>query len=86
MKRLMIAALLAGSLSVFAHEGMHGPGGRFDADGSGTLSLNEFTAYLKSMGEDVTQAAARFSALDANGDGKLSAGEMSRAQVKKPAT
>jgi hypothetical protein len=59
MKKLMIAALLAGSLSVYAHDGMHGPGGRSMRTGA-----NAFTEELRLSevnGEDVAQAAARFS-------------------------
>jgi hypothetical protein len=68
----------------FAHEGMHGPGASFDKDGDGALSREEFVAYLKASNEDLSQADARFKALDTNADGKLSSAEMTRGQLKKP--
>jgi len=45
----------------------------FDADGDGTLSLDEFEALTESRASDL--AADRFLALDADGDGEVSSGE-----------
>lgn len=70
-----------------AHEGMHGPGSEYDADEDGGLSLAEYTAYLKETKQDVSTAAARFAALDANKDKELSSGEFAKGLVedqKKP--
>jgi hypothetical protein len=77
MIRVIPAAILmlfAGS--VYAHKGMHGPGAEFDADESGELSLTEYTAYLKSTGQDVAAAADKFAKLDRNKNGSLSSAEL----------
>jgi hypothetical protein len=77
----LVLAMAAGSAA--AHEGMHGPGSEYDADESGSLSVSEYTAYLKATKQDVSQAAARFAALDTNKDGKLSSAEFSRGEQPK---
>jgi hypothetical protein len=45
MLRVLSASVLTLIVSsVYAHEGMHGPGAKFDADESGELPLAEYTA------------------------------------------
>jgi hypothetical protein len=84
MKTLIVSMVLAvGAGSVSAHEGMHGPGGQFDADESGNLSIAEYTAYLKATKQDVSQAAGKFAALDTNKDGALSSAEFARGEQPK---
>lgn len=85
MKKLIVSSLLLLAPTAFAHDGIHGPAAGFDKDGNGTLSLEEYTAYLQASKEDVSQAATRFKTLDSNADGKLSSGELLRPQTKKPA-
>lgn len=47
MIRVISAAILTLAVgSAYAHKGMHGPAAEFDADESGELSLEEYTAYL----------------------------------------
>jgi hypothetical protein len=85
MKALTIAAVLSAmSIGVMAHEGMHGPGSEHDADHSGSLSLKEYTAYLKQAKQDVSKAAAQFAALDKDKDGALSSAEFARGEQAKP--
>lgn len=69
----VVFALAVGS--AFAHGGMHGPGAKFDADGSEDLSLAEYTEYLKSTKQDVADAAAKFAKLDRDKNGALSSAE-----------
>jgi hypothetical protein len=84
MKTLIASVALAVAAgSVSAHEGMHGPGSEFDADESGSLSLAEYTAYLKSTKQDVSQAAGKFAALDTNKDSVLSSAEFARGEQPK---
>jgi len=71
--------------SAYAHEGMHGPGAKFDADGSGELSLAEYTAYLTATKQDVAAAADQFAALDSNKNGSLSGKEFIVGMPKAPA-
>lgn len=49
-----------------------------DADGNGTVSLEEYTGFMKAQREAIAGArdTARFQAMDADGDGQLSAAEM----------
>lgn len=61
--------------SAYAHEGMHGPGAKFDADGSEDLSLAEYTEYLKSTKQDVAAAAEKFAKLDRDKNSALSSAE-----------
>ena len=76
MIRVMSAAMLALCVdSAYAHEGMHGPGAKFDADGSENLSLAEYTEYLKSTKQDVAAAADQFAKLDRDKSGALSSAE-----------
>jgi hypothetical protein len=76
MIRAISAAVLALVVgSSYAHEGMHGPGAKFDADGSEDLSLAEYTEYLKSTKQDVAGAAAQFAKLDRDKNGALSSAE-----------
>lgn len=70
-----VAALTLAAGSAYAHKGMHGPGAEFDADRNGKLSLEEYTAYLKSANEDVTKAADKFAKLDRDKNGSLSSSE-----------
>lgn len=77
---MVLSAVTAGAV---AHEGMHGPGAEYDKDGSGALSVEEYTAYLKQTKQDESKAAAQFMALDANKDGKLSSAEFARGQAPK---
>ncbi len=79
-----MVALSAIPMGAMAHEGMHGPGSQYDADGSGALSVKEYTAYLKEAKQDVSSAAGRFAALDTNKDGELSSAEFARGQSAKP--
>jgi hypothetical protein len=79
-----MVALSAISMGVMAHEGMHGPGSQYDADGSGGLSVKEYTAYLKETKQDVSRAAAQFAAQDTNKDGVMSSAEFARGQTAKP--
>ncbi|MEO8313313.1 MAG: EF-hand domain-containing protein [Pseudomonadota bacterium] len=83
MKCSMFVVTLAFVLPALAHDGMHGPAASFDKDGNGTLSLMEYTAYLQATNEDVLQAQVKFAALDTNGDGKLSSGEIMRSGSKR---
>ena len=78
MRKLTLVSLALAAMAAHAHEGMHGPGSEYDADASGTLSVEEYKAYLKESKQDVTAAAARFAALDTNKDGKLSSAEFAR--------
>lgn len=80
---LIAAALLSAALPVLAHEGMHGPGSKFDADESGGLSVQEFKAYLVDARQDARQADARFKVLDANKDGELSSAEFIKGLPKQ---
>lgn len=76
MFRVISAAFLTLVVgSAFAHAGMHGPGAKFDEDGSEDLSLAEYTEYLKSEKQDVSQAAERFAKLDLDKNGALSSAE-----------
>lgn len=85
MNKVMITvAMLALSFSAIAHEGMHGPGSKHDADGSGALSVKEYTAYLKEEKQDVTTAAKKFAVRDTNKDGALSGAELLKGQLAKP--
>jgi Ca2+-binding EF-hand superfamily protein len=86
MKKIVAVVGVMVVTSAFAHEGMHGPGAAFDKDGDGALSKEEFIAYLKASKEDVSQADAKFKALDTNADGKISSAEMTRGRAKQPAT
>ena len=54
---------------------------RWDADGSGSLNLEEFVSALNSLGfsVDVESADALFSAFDLQGDGKIACWEMVKA-------
>jgi hypothetical protein len=81
-RNVIATVLLLAALPAAAHEGMHGPGARFDADGSGGLSLEEFRAWLADSAQDTSQAQARFKALDADGDGELSSAEFLRGLTK----
>lgn len=82
--RIAAVVLTAFSLGAVAHEGMHGPGSEYDADGSGALSVKEYTAYLKAAKQDVSKAPSQFAALDKDKDGKLSSVEFARGQAAKP--
>jgi hypothetical protein len=85
MKTLIaLIALLSVAAGAAAHEGMHGPGAEYDADMDETLSLKEYTAYLKQTKQDVSAAATKFAALDTNKDGKLSSAEFARGLQTKP--
>jgi hypothetical protein len=78
MKMNRVIATVALALVVggaYAHEGMHGPGAKFDVDGSEDLSLAEYTEYLKSTKQDVTAAADKFAQLDRDKDSALSSAE-----------
>ncbi|MET0291289.1 MAG: hypothetical protein ABW136_02925 [Steroidobacteraceae bacterium] len=80
---ILLASLIVAP--AFAHDGMHGPGGEFDADEDGVLSLEEFEAYLKDSGGDLKTAKAQFKALDTNEDGGVSQGELARGARKAAA-
>jgi hypothetical protein len=83
-KMAMLSMVLAlGVTAAYAHEGMHGPGSEYDADANGSLSVEEYKAYLKEARQDVSTAAAKFAALDTNKDGKLSSAEFARGQPAK---
>jgi hypothetical protein len=83
MIRVISAAILTLAVgSAYAHKGMHGPGAEFDADESGELSLQEYTAYLKSVNEDVASAADKFAKLDRDKNGTLSSAEFLIGQPK----
>jgi Ca2+-binding EF-hand superfamily protein len=82
--KALLISLSVFSVAVIAHEGMHGPGSQFDADQSGALSVKEFTAYLKDSKQDISKAAERFAAMDANKDGQLSSAELLRGLNAKP--
>ena len=69
----VVLVLVVGS--AYAHEGMHGPGAKFDADASEDLSLAEYTEYLKSTKQDVAAAADKFAKLDRDKNGALSSVE-----------
>lgn len=75
MIRVLPVALMFFAGFAVAHEGMHGPGAKFDVDGSEDLSLAEYTEYLKSTKQDVVAAADKFAKLDRNKDGALSSAE-----------
>lgn len=76
MIRVIPAAILTMVVgSAYAHKGMHGPGAEFDADGSGELSLAEYTAYLKSTKQDLAAAAEKLAKLDRDKNGSLSSAE-----------
>ena len=86
MIRVISAAILTLAVgSAYAHKGMHGPGAEFDADHSGELSLHEYTAYLKSVNEDVSSAADKFAKLDSDKNGSLSSAEFLKGQPKEAA-
>lgn len=69
----------------YAHEGMHGPGAKFDADGSKDLSLWEYTEYLKATKQDVAAAADKFAKLDRDKNGALSSAEFIAGLAKQAA-
>lgn len=74
--RVLSAAVLTLAVaSAYAHEGMHGPGAKFDVDGSEDLSLAEYTEYLKSTKQDVAAAADKFAQLDRDKNNALSSAE-----------
>lgn len=75
---VLLLTLTLTAVSAYSHEGMHGPGAEYDADGDESLSLGEYTAYLKESKQDVSKAASLFAALDTNSDGKLSSAEFAR--------
>jgi hypothetical protein len=86
MIRVLSACILAlGVGSAYAHEGMHGPGAKFDADQSGELSVTEYTAYLTATKQDVSAAAEKFAALDLDKNGSLSGKEFIVGMPKAPA-
>jgi hypothetical protein len=86
MIRVLSASVLAGVVgSAYAHDGMHGPGAKFDADESGELSLSEYTAYLTATKQDVSAAAEKFAALDGDNNGSLSGKEFIVGMPKAPA-
>jgi hypothetical protein len=74
----VVLALMLAASAARAHEGMHGPGGEYDDNGDESLSLAEYTVYLKDYKLDVSTAASRFASLDSNKDGKLSSAEFIR--------
>ncbi len=79
MRALVVSIVLSAvSAGVSAHEGMHGPGSEYDADESGSLSVEEYKTYLKESRQDVTTATTRFASLDTNKDGKMSSAEFAR--------
>ncbi|MEO6184861.1 MAG: hypothetical protein ABIP38_04250 [Steroidobacteraceae bacterium] len=80
---LLLMALTFGAAAAYAHEGMHGPGGKYDQDEDASLSLAEYTAYLKDNKQDLSKAASRFAALDTNKDGKLNSAEFIRGLVSE---
>lgn len=87
----MIRVLPAAALTLVvglahAHEGMHGPGAKFDVDGSEDLSLEEYTEYLKSTRQDVAAAADKFAKLDRDKSGALSSVEFIAGLPKDGAT
>ena len=78
MKTICGIATVALALVVggaYAHEGMHGPGAKYDADGSEDLSLAEYTEYLQSTKQDVSAAADKFAKLDRDKNSALSSAE-----------
>jgi len=76
MIQVLSACVLASVIgSACAHDGMHGPGAKFDADESGELSLAEYTAYLTATKQDAGAAAEKFAALDSDKNGSLSSKE-----------
>ena len=79
------AALTLAATSAYAHKGMHGPGSEFDADQSGELNLEEYTAYLRSVNQDVAAAADKFAKLDRDKSGSLSSAEFLMGQPKDAA-
>lgn len=86
MIRVLSACFVVSAVgSAYAHEGMHGPGAKFDADESGELSLTEYTAYLTATKQDVSTAAEKFAALDSNKNGSLSGKEFIVGMPKVPA-
>ena len=84
--RVLIASLVLSvvAMGVSAHEGMHGPGSEYDADKSGSLSVEEYRSYLKESKQDVATATTRFASLDTNKDGKMSSAEFARGLQSKP--
>ncbi|MBL8265930.1 hypothetical protein [Steroidobacter sp.] len=78
MNKIRIVSIAALTLFVgtaLAHKGMHGPGAKYDVDGSEDLSLAEYEAYLKATNQDVSQAAAKFAQLDKDKNNALSSAE-----------
>jgi hypothetical protein len=67
--------LSAFAMTVCAHDGMHGPGGEYDKDESGAITIDEYKVFLRKTNQDMKNAAARIAVLDKNKDGKLSSGE-----------
>lgn len=85
IRGLSACALTFVVASAYAHDGMHGPGAKFDADESGELSLAEYTAYLTATKQDVAAAADKFAALDSDKNGSLSGKEFIVGMPKAPA-
>lgn len=84
MKKVLACMVLSAvAMGAVAHEGMHGPGAEYDKDGSGALSVEEYTTYLEKTKQDVSKAASQFAALDTNKDGKLTSAEFARGQAPK---
>ncbi len=76
MKRSILVAMTALAVTVaFAHDGMHGPGAQFDTDVDGSISLAEYTVYLKVTQQDDSAAQAMFAKADTDKSGNLSAAE-----------
>lgn len=78
IRAVAVMALAFGATATYAHDGMHGPGGKYDQDEDAALSLAEYTVFLKDNKQDLTKAASRFAALDTNKDGKLTSAEFIR--------
>lgn len=72
---LSAATVMLFATSALAHKGMHGPGAKFDVDGSEDLSLDEYAEYLKSEKLDVSKAPEQFAKLDQDKSGALSSAE-----------
>lgn len=83
MKTMVAVVAMAVAAGANAHDGMHGPGAKYDKDESGALTIDEYKAYLAGEKKDTSKAAAQFAALDTNKDGKLSSAELIKGLMGK---
>lgn len=58
--------------------------GKIDTNGDGSLSTDEFSSFVQSVGGTSEEASALYNALDGNGDGSVSEDELATALAPPP--